>query len=368
MDARELEIIYGSNTIRTATWGRGLWENSLVGRENYPSISDTWITNPPSDNSPKENVDQFVSSIIDYSGTLSSVYLEWSKDSAVFGNVISMNNILGNNRKSSQPLPHFAAGTKIYFKVFAVGANLDTTETYKFMYDIQPFVTCMATGTTSSGNLYISSVSLENLINASGNTNYYSYANPVVELYKDSSYSLTIYANTGWSSNDFGVWIDYNNDTDFDQSERILFDLNSGNNTTGSFKVPSNISVDDTVTMRVRLSYWSDPEPCGAAFGEVEDYQVVLKDITTSTLEIEKAPSEFEIFPNPNQGHFTIRFKEGVSNKSIRILNANGQLVYEKKQGAESKIEFDLDLPAGSYFVTTGNGEGRTTLPFSITK
>ena len=43
--AMELEVIYGSNTLRAATWGRGLWESTLSGRENYPSILTTEITN-----------------------------------------------------------------------------------------------------------------------------------------------------------------------------------------------------------------------------------------------------------------------------------------------------------------------------------
>ena len=40
MSILELDIVYGSNTLRAATWGRGLWEYSLDGRLDYPSISN----------------------------------------------------------------------------------------------------------------------------------------------------------------------------------------------------------------------------------------------------------------------------------------------------------------------------------------
>ena len=43
MSVLELEIMYGSNTLRAATWGRGLWEFTLDGRQSFPSILTTRI-------------------------------------------------------------------------------------------------------------------------------------------------------------------------------------------------------------------------------------------------------------------------------------------------------------------------------------
>ena len=78
----ELEAVYGTNTLRGTTWGRGLWEYSLPDRENHPSILKTYISNQPTDVQPKQGIDQFVSSLIEYDGDLSSVYVEWSTDAA----------------------------------------------------------------------------------------------------------------------------------------------------------------------------------------------------------------------------------------------------------------------------------------------
>lgn len=130
----ELEIVYGSNTVKAATWGRGLWEYALVDRKDYPAIMTTRITDQPTDLLPKTGVPQFVTSIISYDNTLSSVYVEWSANTPVFGNVITMSNSTDSTWVSDLALPNQPIGTKLFFKVFAVGNNGDTTETYKFMY------------------------------------------------------------------------------------------------------------------------------------------------------------------------------------------------------------------------------------------
>ncbi|MDA9312508.1 GEVED domain-containing protein [Vicingaceae bacterium] len=355
MSVKELEVMYGTNTLRAATWGRGLWEYALVGRNSYPSIVYTEISNTPTENNPKMGVDQYVTSKIKYPTTLSSVYVEWSRDSAVFGNSIAMTNTIDSTWVSNSPLPQFPVGTKVYFKVFAVGTNSDTTETYKFMYTVVPFENCVATGNTGSGNLFIDNVTIENVNNTSGNTGYLLYANPVLDLYIDSTYTLDISANTGWGLNDFGAWIDFNGDADFTVSERVLFDPNSGGGSINSFTVPSTALVGDTVTLRVRLSYWSDPEPCGNQFGEVEDYKVFLRNTTTSLGVLSVDNEFFRIYPNPNNGQFTIEISDDLKERKISILNSTGSLVAEKLLNGKRTSLFQLDLPKGIYFIRLEN-------------
>ncbi|MFK7946829.1 MAG: T9SS type A sorting domain-containing protein [Saprospiraceae bacterium] len=152
MSIKELDIVYGTNTIRAATWGRGLWQYTLDGRANYPAILKTEITHTPTLDLPLENVNQYVTTTIDYNNTLTSVYVEWSINAPTFGNAITMTNTTGNEWKSTSPLPNYAAGTKLFFKVFAVGDNNDTTETYKFMYDIYPLVTDFCAVITDGDN------------------------------------------------------------------------------------------------------------------------------------------------------------------------------------------------------------------------
>ena len=92
----ELEVVYGSNTLRATTWGRGVWECSLAGRENYPSIKTTRISNQPTEYQPKESLEQFVNSLIQYDEELINVYVEWLTDTSS-GIKIRFNNEIINN-------------------------------------------------------------------------------------------------------------------------------------------------------------------------------------------------------------------------------------------------------------------------------
>ena len=134
---KELEVVNGSNTLRAAIWGRGLWEYSLVGRENYPAIMKTWINDMPTLSVPREDIDQHINAHISSDLPIRSVYALWSVNSPSFGNRIGMVNTMDSTYVSSTPIPNYPMGTKVFFKVFAVNANNDTSETYKFQYTVR---------------------------------------------------------------------------------------------------------------------------------------------------------------------------------------------------------------------------------------
>jgi photosystem II stability/assembly factor-like uncharacterized protein len=280
----ELEVVYGSNTLRAATWGRGLFEFSLVGRNDYPAIMTTKITDLPTFNTPKFGIDQFVTSTISYDQNLSNVYVEWSANAPTFGNVISMSNISDSTWVSDQALPNLTVGSKMYFKVFAVGNNSDSTETYKFMYTVQPFDYCATLGTLQyDGNVTL--VNLGDINRASGKlqpyTNYTFTDSTEVIIGLD--YDLTVNLNTDNGNFTYygRAWIDWNRDADFDDPGE-MFDLGTVSNDTNapttlspfSVNVPTNALVGPT-TMRVACRYNSYPDLCDTGFdGEVEDYRI----------------------------------------------------------------------------------------------
>ncbi len=275
----DLEINYGSNTIKAATWGRGLWEYSLANRNAFPAIVKTSITNPQSFTMPKASSAQYVTSEIQYTGTLTDVHVSWAINTPAFNatNVIPMLLISGTTWKSNTPLPDFPVGTKVFFKVFATGSNSDTSETYKLMYDLKVNEFCTASGENTSGALSMTSFSCANLTNSPTVYNAYTYytSTPIV-MHKGSVYTATGVFNQSWSSNDFIVWIDYNNNNEFELSERVVLDNDTGNSGTGSFTIP-NDAYEGNVRMRVRLGYWGDyTEACGTTLGEVEDYLVTI--------------------------------------------------------------------------------------------
>jgi hypothetical protein len=289
----DLEINYGSNTIKAATWGRGLWEYSLANRNNYPAITKTSITNPPTFLTPKATINQFVTSEIQYNGTLTDVHVKWAIDNPFFNttNVIQMSLVSGNLWQSIAPLPDFPAGTKVFFKVFATGSNSDTSETYKFMYIIRPLTYCASQGNSIVDEL-IGKVQLGTINNTSvGGTGYTDFTSLSTNLTMGSTNTLTITPTwTGTIYNEgYAVFIDYNKDGDFDESNETVWTLapTTATPVSGTFTVPASTAIGST-RMRVSMKYNGIPTSCETfSYGQVEDYTVVLQpDSTIVTIKL----------------------------------------------------------------------------------
>ncbi|KAA3621251.1 MAG: hypothetical protein DWQ02_28080, partial [Bacteroidetes bacterium] len=338
----ELEIVFGSNTLRAATWGRGLWEYTLIGRTDYPAILKTVISNPPTDAAPKETIPQYVTSEIHYDNALTNVYLEWSANTPTFGNVISMSNTGGETWVSDQPIPDFPAGTKMYFKVFAVGSSGDVSETYKFMYEVRPFEYCDAIGNNNGGNneLHITNVTIANVNNSTSDNAYYTLFNDVVNLELGQTYSVSVSGAPGWADNDYAAWIDYNGDAVFDQSESLGLVEQNNSTATAMFTVPASAVTTKQLRLRVRLSYWgNDPSPCGNTFGEVEDYPVQVADPCSVNIGID------DITMNEGTGGGTTSFTFTVSldDDCANPVTVN----YNITNGTTSNDDF-VSLPTGT--------------------
>ncbi|MCD4681389.1 MAG: T9SS type A sorting domain-containing protein [Bacteroidales bacterium] len=367
---RDLEIQYGSNVLRAATWGRGLWDYTLVGRNDYPSFLTTNITDTPTDITPKEGVNQYVTSVISYDGTLSSVYVKWSANSPTFDSTLVMTNIHDSTWKTQNPIPVYTGGTKMYFKVFAVGDSGDTTETYKFMYTVIPFVYCSSYGSMSYTTA-ITLVYLYGINNASGKTQPYFDYTPIdtAVINISDNYFLTVNLTTGGNQQVFArAWIDWNRDGDFiDAGEE--YDLGSAHNAVDvpssasplSITVPANAYIGKT-RMRISVRSNSPPTPCLTGFdGEVEDYSVL---ITNSSSDISENffGKNITIYPNPALNKFSIDMGNVYSNVRIEIIDLYGRLVYEKEANNTSLMEINLLQPAGVYFVSILANDHKATL------
>ena len=135
---------------------------------------------------------------------------------------------------------------------------------------------------------YIQRVQINSIDNSSGNGNGYSdFTSISTDLSINTSYTVTITPKwTGTVYNEgYAVWIDYNNDGDFDDSGELVWSKAASKNTpnTGTFTIPS--SATQTVTrMRVSMKYNGIPTPCETfSYGEVEDYSVNIGGSITDT-------------------------------------------------------------------------------------
>lgn len=67
---------------------------------------------------------------------------------------------------------------------------------------------------------------------------------------------------------------------------------------------------------------------------------------------------ELDVFPNPSNGHMTIRKRNGVPFKQgdIKVMNARGQIVHNEKIDMMSECALALDLPPGFYYIMLSDG------------
>ncbi|QHT70247.1 S8 family serine peptidase [Rhodocytophaga rosea] len=135
---------------------------------------------------------------------------------------------------------------------------------------------------------YINNFSLNTLVNNSsgcnGQTaNYINYAptgTKTTQLQKGQSYTISMQGGPNLSQG-FGVWIDYNNDSDFGDTGEFVYASPSAGKTvfTGTVTIPASASAGER-RMRVRTKYFAVPaasEWCAKyTVGEVEDYTVSI--------------------------------------------------------------------------------------------
>jgi hypothetical protein len=66
------------------------------------------------------------------------------------------------------------------------------------------------------------------------------------------------------------------------------------------------------------------------------------------------------LYPNPTKGMFTIDLATIESVIDVRVMNVNGQVVSASNHLTTDKINLDLTIDAGVYFVNVKNGDGFT--------
>jgi photosystem II stability/assembly factor-like uncharacterized protein len=354
---KDLEIHYGSNTLRAATWGRGLWEYALVGRNNFPSITHTSISNTPTDESPKESVDQYITSIIRSDQPLTEVKVLWNVNDFSLDSSIAMENIGNNAWKSSKPISANDLDDHIYFKVIAKTQSGDQSETYVFDYLTKEFVYCIPSA-AGTGSDYINYVKLESIENSSGKESYGDFTAQSTELELGEEYTIEVGMFYVFDQDSVTAWIDYNHDTEFSDEEQIIFTKldNTSKSATGTFTVPNDALINKNLRLRVRSQYYTNPmDACINSPGEVEDYTIKLKKPEVNNVQTIGTP-HISITPNPTNGIFEIRIGE-IDHTQVNIIDVTGKIVHQL-QGYTDSFVVNKDIPQGSYIIQVNTSKG----------
>ncbi|PCJ64149.1 MAG: hypothetical protein COA58_14285 [Bacteroidetes bacterium] len=355
---KDLEIHYGSNRLRAATWGRGLWENTLIGRNDFPSITHTSISSTPDDNTPKEGVDQYVSATIVFDGTLTSVKTIWSEGNNSLNNEISMSNMGGNIWKTDSSIGASTLGDVAYFRVIATAENGDESETYMFNYDVQEFKYCDASGSSGTGADYINLVELNGMSNSSNQDYYGDFTDSIIDLERNLEYTLTVGMNYHWDQDSVTAWIDYNKDANFTDDEQIIMsELDGERKSNGTFIVPADAILEQALRMRVRSQYYSSVMyPCEDRSGEVEDYTIMLTDLHVGVAKVK--PLSSKVSPNPSSGQFDIELGGIMESIAIELFDITGKSILRLNTNNTNKVSVNQNLASGPYTIKITTEKG----------
>ena len=162
------------------------------------------------------------------------------------------------------------------------------------------------------------------------------------------------------------VWIDWNQNCSFDDPGEMyeLGDaINVTNGLTGnsplSITVPSD-ALDGNTTMRVTSKYKPEGSPTSCENGhdaEVEDYSLnVLNPLSVDEIGF----TAFSVYPNPNNGQFTISFNDASSSTvSVDVYDMRGRSVFNNTYNHTGAFNQAIDLgtiQSGMYLLNITEG------------
>lgn len=160
-------------------------------------------------------------------------------------------------------------------------------EVEDYMMEVLPF--CAAQGSTQDE--YIDEITVGNLHQASGNNfGYTEYTTDYPRQFvKGLTYDVSLIAgftNTPYYEN-FRMWIDYNQNGNFDAGEAVFEGIAQGvGPLTGSFTIPET-APSGLTGMRISMKYGAYPDGCpnGSYMGETEDYMINIVPYCISEME-----------------------------------------------------------------------------------
>lgn len=329
----------------------------------YNNNLSTPILNVPSDGQTSVSL----TPVLEWSSNVNaaSYDLEVATDVS-FNTVVLRENIIDNSYTFSNSL---SSGTVYYWRVRPRNECVEGN-----FSNISSFTTTSCTVCASVASTTFQTSTTRVIFNAIDNSSgkpsgYSDYKNISTNVRRDESYSLSVQVNTG---GDFVtqtlVWIDWNQDCDFDDANE-MYNLGAATNVTNGVTTTSPLDISIPLSanlgvtiMRVSTKYAGDGSSTSCENGadaEVEDYSIVVQDATASI-------EDFSLYPNPSQGEFTIRFETiSQENVLIKVMDIAGRTVYTNKyRNVSSDFSERVvleNVSSGIYLLQIQNGNKQTT-------
>ena len=225
---------------------------------------------------------------------------------------------------------------------------------------------CASSG-SSTIREYINKVEFGSISNLSGNNGGYgNYTSLSTDLALGSSNSITIVPS--WTTRStyaeaYCVWIDFNQDGDFNDSDEQVINQSKSKVSTfsGKIVVPTTALLG-TTRMRVSMKYNAFPTPCETfTYGEVEDYTVTFTASGRFDEETIDTKPAIVIYPNPVKGD-QLNISNLENKATFTIYNMTGQVI--ARNSIENETVYVGSLPTGAYLIEIINGNTRVTKHF----
>ncbi len=239
-----------------------------------------------------------------------------------------------------------------------------------------------ATKTVFNGTLYcepsedcsfgdgFTNVTIEEINNDSGCEGYGDFTSLSATLEPGTSYDFTV--TTGYGDQNVRVWIDFNDDGTFDNSETVVpnFVIASGS-AAGTYTETVTLTIPGSATsgiahrMRVK-SAWQAPVPDDACeetqYGETEDYTANMGILGIEDVSITNG--EMIVLTQPNNQFDISLITTFDGTASIAIYNVLGQtLAFNNLEKEGDRFNYQLDMSyadTGVYFIKMGNTNSGT--------
>jgi hypothetical protein len=206
---------------------------------------------------------------------------------------------------------------------------------------------CYPTANCSYGDGFtgFSLEQISNMSNGCSPSGYGDFTDMIAEIEAGQTY--TVQWSTGYSNQEASLWIDLNDNKEFEDSERLITDFNmnsSGQVYSTDFTVPAG-DFSGNKRLRIRANWQnSSTDPCANfSYGETEDYTVSFGAPTYLA-----PPQNVAATVTGNDVTITWEAPEGMGE------DVNGYNVYRDGQMIANMITAqtftDLDCPPGSYW------------------
>lgn len=274
----------------------------------------------------------------------------------------------GTPSSSSSQNPAVTYGTPGTYDVTLTVSNSNGTSTVtKTGYiTVSRFVPAYCNSYGNASREWIAGVTLNGIANqsASGGTiGYQDFTGISFSAQPGSTSTVTLVPgfSAKASTECFVVWIDFNQDSDFDDAgEQVVKATKVKSTITQKFTVPSS-ALSGTTRMRVSMKRNNLPAPCEIIpSGEVEDYTIQIGGAALKSASVNPTdnlfPGKVRIYPNPASDRLILETSENGPGNRLEVFSLTGNRLMSEAI-TETRTSIDVSsLKPGLYIMEVRQG------------